>query len=240
MSFPQKDKLDFKPKKVFENRAHAAIELMEILPKDEFKSGEWIVLAISNGAVAFASAIARKFGLYFDLYFCEPIYAPNNHECVIAMVSETEEIVIHSNLVDSFGINLDYIYYESHRKHEEKILKKVYKFRKGEHMSALKGKNVLLVDEGCETGLTALSAIKTVINKSAKSVYLATPLIATDVIYDMQTACDDVFCVKQIDNFVQTTHYYDSLPPLTTESVYAMLEISKEYLPFLKKQGENI
>jgi putative phosphoribosyl transferase len=232
--------LDFKPKKIFENRAQATIELMDTLPKEEFKSSEWVVLAISDGAVPFASSIARKFGLYFDLVFTEAIYAPSNAECVIARVSETEDIVMHTQLVDVFAISLDYIYNEANRKHEEKILKRIYKYRKGEHLSALKGKNVLLVDEGCETGLTVLCALKTVINRSVKSVYFATPLIATDVVNDIQTVCDDVFCVKQLENFVQTDHYYDSLPTLAPESVYAILEISKEYLPFVKKRGENI
>ena len=232
--------LAFKPKSLFENRAQASIELLDILPQDEFKNGNWLVLAISNGAVPFTISICKRFGLYFDMIFTEPIYAPNNINCEIAMVSETEEIVIHSSLVESFGINLDYIYNEANRKHEEKILKKVYRLRKGEHLSVLEDKNILLVDEGCESGLTVLSAIKTVINKNAKSVYFATPLIASDIVYDIQTVCDDIFCVKQIDNFVDTKHYYDLLPKLQAESIYAMLETSAEFLPFKKKQGDNI
>lgn len=238
---PIEKQSSIKPRCVyFESRAQATVDLLDTLAKKEFRPSEWIVIALSFGAVPIASRVAEKLNLFFDVIFTESIFAPNNKECIIAMVSETEDIVVHSTLVESFGINLDYIYSEANRKYEEKILKKVYKLRKGEPLSALKGKNVLLVDEGCETGLTALCSIKTVINKNAKSVYFATPIIASEVVYDIQTVCDDILSVRQIENFVETAHYYESLPELSLEAIYGILEHSDRYLPFMKKQGENV
>ena len=86
----------------------------------------------------------------------EPILAPNNPELAIAMVSETEEVVMHKALIDAFEINEDYVYGEANRKYEEEVLSYVYKYRKGKDLISLKGKYVILADECIETGLTMM------------------------------------------------------------------------------------
>ena len=52
------------------------------------------------------------------------------------MVSETEEIVINDILINSFDINLDYIYGDAKRKHEDKILSYIYRYRKSTYFYA--------------------------------------------------------------------------------------------------------
>jgi putative phosphoribosyl transferase len=186
--------------------------------------------------------VANKLNLNYDLLFCEPIYAPNNKECIIGMVSETEEIVLNNALVNSFEINLDFIYAEAHRQYEEKILPKVYKYRKGDLIGSLKNKSVLLIDEGCETGMTTMTAIKTIINAKAKSVSYATPILSYDVADSLEIVTDEIFSVRIIENFVDVEFYYKMLNELDTESVLEIISNSKNYLPLLKRgeiDGKN-
>lgn len=114
--------LDFEPFK-FANRDEATLKLMEILPTEQMQEENWLLVALSAEGVPIAEFIAKKLDLRYDVLFAEAVNAPNNSECAVAMVSETEEIVIHNELVNAFGINLDYIYGEAQRKYEEKILK---------------------------------------------------------------------------------------------------------------------
>lgn len=228
--------LDF-DEMVFKSRMDATIKLLDILPTEQMQREDWLIVAISGEGVPIANAIATKLGLYYDLLFTEAVYAPNNKECEIAMVSETEEIVIHNELVDSFNINLDFIYGEAHRKYEEKILKYVYKYRKGDLIGSLKGKNVMLVDEGCETGLTVLTAIKTAINAEAKSVAYATPLIPANVAIGLETVTDEIFTVYRVANFVNVDFYYRSVQPMEPDGIKMIIENSPNYLP-LQKTGE--
>ena len=223
---------------MFDNRADATTKLLDILPKDKMKENECLIVCISTQAVPIANIIAEKLNLNYDLLFCEPICAPNNKDCTIGMVSETEEIVLHNELVDSFEINLDFIYGEAHRQYEEKILPKVYKYRKGDLIGSLSDKNVLLIDEGCETGMTVLSAIKTVINGGAKSVAYATPLLSADVSRSLEPVTDEIFFVHKISNFVDVEFYYQMLKELDTDAVLEIISNSKNYLPF-QKRGEK-
>jgi len=219
---------------IFENRVDATLKLLDILPDKKMKNDDWLIVSISIQAVPIANVIAEKLNLKYDLLFSEPICAPNNNECIIGMVSETEEIVLHSQLVDSFGINLDFIYAEAHRRYEEKILPKVYKYRRGDLIGSLKGKNVLLIDEGCETGMTIMTAVKTVINGGAKSVSYATPLISTDVALSIEPVIDEIFTVNKIANFVDVDCYYQMLKELDSDAILEIVSTSKNYLPFQK------
>lgn len=223
---------------MFSDREDAIAKLIEVLPKDKIENDNMLIVCISTQAVPVAEEIAKKFNLSYDLLFSEHIYAPNNKECVIGMVSETEEIVLHDELVDSFGINLDFIYGEAHRKYEEKILPCVYKFRKGDLISSLKDKNVLLIDEGCETGMTVMVAIKTAISGGAKSVAYATPLLSVDVEYSLEPVTDEIFFVHKISSFIDVDFYYKALKELDTDEVLEIIGSSTRYLPF-QKRGEK-
>jgi putative phosphoribosyl transferase len=145
------------------------------------------------------------------LSFLPSITAPQNPECELARVSETEEIVIHQALVDAFDIQVDYIYGEATRKHEEKILSAIYQYRKGEHFKSMKGKNILLIDEGSETGLKLMCAIKTAFAQKAKAVYVAAPIMPTSVVEALDPIVDGVFCLQEIDDYIDTGYYYQNL-----------------------------
>lgn len=230
--------LNSKPQ-IFTNIEDATLKLLEILPTKRMQEEKWLVVAISFNAIAMAELISSKLNLYYDILFSEPIYAPNNKQNPIAMVSEIEEIVIHENLTKSFGIHKEFIYGEAHRKYEEKILKNVYKYRKGEFIVSLKEKNVLLVDEGCETALTAFTAIKTAIKAEANSVFFTVPIIPTSIEASLESSTDEIYTLYHISNFVETDFYYEDKKPVTKEDVKKILENSKHYLPLKKLKTQE-
>ena len=117
---------------MFENEIDAAEKLLEILPADLRKNDKFLLIASSLESIVLVNLLAKKLEIGYEFLFTESIYAPNNPECVIACVSETQEIVMVEELVQSFGISLEYIYGQGNRRYEEKILKNVYKYRKGE------------------------------------------------------------------------------------------------------------
>ena len=66
------------------------------------------------------------------------------------------------------------------------IAKYKVKYRNNLDIMDLENRNVLLVDEGLNTGLTMMACIKSVINKNAKSVFVAVPVLPEVVIHDIE------------------------------------------------------
>ncbi|XPV80843.1 MAG: hypothetical protein ACNI22_09695 [Halarcobacter sp.] len=57
----------------------------------------------------------------------EKYYAPHNEECEVAIVTETEEVVIHEELVKAFDISLDFVFSRSRYIYENDLSKMVCK-----------------------------------------------------------------------------------------------------------------
>lgn len=213
-----------KYKDILKNREDAAKKLSEVIPMQRLKEENWKILAVSSGGLELSSHIRAKHSNSIDFLFSEAILAPNNSECEIARVSEREEIVINENLVASFEIQYDYIYGEAHRKHEEKILSCIYQYRKGRHLTSIENEVVLLVDEGSETGMKLMTAIKTVLAQKPKAVYIAVPVLPTDILELLVPFADDVFFLHDIDDYVETSLYYEEFEKIDEEKIEKLLD----------------
>jgi putative phosphoribosyl transferase len=203
----------------FKNREVAAYRLLDVLPIDSMKLEDWTVIASSYGGFEIARIVANALNSKYDIMFSEKIYAPNNEDCEIAVVTEHEEVLIHEELVKSFDISLDYVYSKSKQVYEESIIKTVSKFRHGEKIQKFENKNVLIVDEGINTGLTMMACIKTAINLKAKSISVATPILPTASISTIESIADDLYFIKKLDHFVEIDFYYDSLDDVSFEDI---------------------
>ncbi len=210
--------------KQFKNRQEAANLLFESLPFDQMRVENWSLIAVSSGGLELASFVNKRLSLPIDMLFSASITAPNNPECEIARVCETEEIVIHEALCNSFDIQVDFVYAEATRKNEDKILPSMYKYRRGRHFDSQKGKTVLIIDEASETGLKLMLAIKTILAQQPKAVYVAVPVLPQEILEAIEPLVDDIFFLKEIVNFKETQCYYDELQEIDDETIKMILK----------------
>ena len=208
----------------FKNREVAAYRLLDVLPIDSMKLEDWTVISSSYGGFEIAKIIAKALNSKYDMMFSGKIYAPNNEDCEIAVVTEHEEVLIHEELIKAFDISLDYVYSKSKQVYDESIVKIVNKFRHGEKIQKFENKNVLIVDEGINTGLTMMACIKTAINLKAKSISVATPILPTASIPTIESIADDLYFIKKLDHFVEIDFYYDSLDDVSFEDLEKIIK----------------
>ncbi|WP_026804396.1 phosphoribosyltransferase family protein [Aliarcobacter lanthieri] len=203
----------------FKNREEAALQLLDVLPVDSMKLEEWIVIGCSYGGYEMAKIIAEALNADFDIMFSQKIFAPNNEDCEIAVVTELEEVLIHEELVKAFDINLDAIYSQSKEIYDNNIKMLANRFRKGEKFQNLIGKNVLIIDEDINVGLVMMACIKTIINQKVKSLSVATPILSTASIATVDRITDDLYYIKKLDHYIESNYYYDNLEELTFEDI---------------------
>ncbi len=207
----------------FKDRDDALSRLVEVMPIAAMQKRNNVVIATSYGGVLFAKNLANLLKSPFDLLFTASIPAPLNPECPIAMVSETNDIVTHDALIQSFGISSDYIYGEAKRRYEEQILSTIYKVRKGQVISSLKGQNVIVVDDGIDSGLTIMTVVKSCANRQATSVSVAVPVIPYDIELSLRSVVDNLYVVLRPSYFVEIVSYYEKYEVLMSDEVENIL-----------------
>jgi putative phosphoribosyl transferase len=213
-----------KYKDILLNRTDAAQKLMDVIPMQKLKEEQWNIIAVSRGGLELGRVIKGRFANHLDILFSEAIMAPHNAECELARVSENEEIVLNEALIESFGVQYDYIYGEAHRKHEEDILSYIYQYRKGKPFPDMKNSVVMLVDDGSETGSKFTTALKTVLAQNPKAVYIAVPVVPSEVLEVLEDFVDAVFFLYDIDDYVETALYYKDFDAIKDEQLEKLLE----------------
>ena len=203
----------------FKNREEAVKKLLEVLPIDSMRLEKWTIVSVSNGGYEIAKIIAKELDAKYEIMFNEKIYAPNNDDCEIAVVTELEDVLIHEELVKSFDIDLNYIYSKSKIIYEDIIRPKIISFKAGVRLDDLEGKNILIVDEDINIGLVMMACIKTIINQKVKSISVATPILSTASIPAIDSITDDLYYIKSLDHFVEANHYYEELECVTMEDL---------------------
>lgn len=208
----------------YADRKAAADMLIDALPVDILRQNDTVVIGVSKEGVYFADKLATALDAQMDILLTEPILAPNNPEVAIAMISETEEVVMHKALIDAFDISEDFVYAQAHKKYEEEVLSYVYKYRKGEELLSLKGKYVVLADECIETGLTMMVAIKSAIAREAKNIYIATPILDKVVYENLISVCDGVYCPYKIQDYISIEYYFKNFEETTLEEIAEIIK----------------
>lgn len=198
-----------KKKNCFINQEDAAKRLIEELENVNFYNTT--ILSISTDAQSLAQSVANHFNLPLEHLFLDPISAPENPECIIAVVSELMDVVIDENLLQSFEISTDYVYEKAQEQYEKNIIPLARRIRKGEKITSFANKNIMIIDESVETGFSIEVAIKTCVNNGCKSASVATPVLSKDVESYLLKICDCVYKVISPDYFVSTNYYYKDL-----------------------------
>lgn len=206
-------------KEMFDHRDMAIEKLLNIIPQELTENEHTLFIGMSLGGTYMAQKIARHYSRRSDILLLEHIMAPNNENLTIAIVTESEDVVIHTELISSFDISEDFVYSEAKRKYDTDILDNKYKFRKGEDIVAIKDQIVILVDETSETGLSMYAAIKSMITLGAKSVYLLSPVMDKAAYNNLLGICDGVFTPTRVIDYVSCEHYYKKLPALSSRDL---------------------
>jgi len=221
----------------FKDRQDASYQLIDSMSVGRLKADKSVVIGISQGGVYFANELAKKLDCMMDILLSEPIKAPNNEESTIAMISETQEVVMNKALIDSFDISEDFVYETAQNKYDEEVVSYVYRYRQGENLVSLEDKDVILVDECVESGLTMMVALKSVIARGAKNIYIATPILDKSVYDNLLSICDGVFCPYIIKHYISVEYYFDKFDDISHQEVIDMMEFyaNKRYNDAIKE-----
>ena len=217
---------------LFQDRKHAAEELVKRLDHIVIKydKEELVVLAIPRGGIIIGDVIASHFHCNLDLVVSRKIGAESNSEFAIGAVMPDDSYFINERVANLMLISQNYI--DNQIKIEKKeIERRLIEFRGSKmYNDKLKGKVVILVDDGIATGSTITAAARWIKDKHyCKNLIIAVPIAPArdnDTIDNLKGIANKVVIPYIVEEFFNVGQFYKNFNQVNNQEVKIIM---KEY-----------
>lgn len=212
----------------FSNRAEAG--RMLALALKSLAQENPIIIALPRGGVPVAGEIARDLSSQLDFLAVKKIGAPGNPEFALGAISEDGEPLLSEDLITRFRIDRDDVLKTARQKAEE-VREQVKRFRAVAPSIDVRGRTVILVDDGLATGSTMEAAVRMVRKKGAAKVIVAVPVASTDAYDRIGRIADKVVSLLTPPIFYAVGAFYDDFQQVTDEAAVEILRRNRQERP---------
>ena len=189
-----------------------------------------VVLALPRGGVPVAFEIARALRAPLDLLLVRKIGAPGHEEYGLGAVVDGDDpqIVLNDEIMRMVDPPAGYV--ESRARRELAELERRRKAYFGSRPPiSIKGRTVIVVDDGIATGVTVTAALKGLKRTSAARVILAVPVAPADAIKVLRPEVDDIVCLATPEHFSAVGLHYEDFGQTTDHEVVTLLNEAKRW-----------
>lgn len=201
----------------FKDREEAGRLLAQKL-REKIK-GDELVVGITNGGVLVAKAIAVELNLKLFAIVVKKIPSSIDSELGIGAVTSGGEVYLNEEVIHSLSEDEESIKERIQKKMKEAIEKEKI-FGK---LPNVKGKVVILVDDGAATGASVFAALKELKKKGAK-VIVALPVSSKEAYEKFKNEADDVVCLIVDENLFAVGEYYSNFEHVDDSLVLQLLK----------------
>lgn len=205
----------------FNNRKEAGSLLAYFLK--EFQGKDTVVLGIPRGGLVVANEISRILNSELDIVLVRKIGAPGNPELAIGSVGEDGKFFLNKDLAFSVGADKAYVEKEKARQLAE-IKDRMQMFRRFTTKITLKGKIVIVTDDGVATGSTMQAALWSNRQEKPKRLIAAVPVGAKDALELLADHADEVIALRVPQYLGAIGQFYEHFDQTSDEEVLAILQ----------------
>ena len=210
---------------MFRDRTEAGLLLAEKLKK--FKNDPGVVLAVPRGGVPVAYFVARELGFPIEVILTKKIGHPANKEYAIGSASLTDYFIIPHEHVTAQYIRNELVQIRS------KLREMYKKFMGDKEPELLKGKTVIVVDDGVATGNTLLGTIQVLRKSNPEKIIIAVPVASENAVEKLSKQADEVIALLVPEEFYGVGAFYNDFSQVSDEEVIFYLDKLRE----LRKAG---
>lgn len=203
---------------MFRDRIDAGIQLADKLA--EYKNQKVVVLAIPRGGLPIGAIVAKALKAPLDVALSKKIGHPYHKEYAIGAVSMEDMI-----LTDSKGISKEYLEEETARI-RKKLRAREAQYYQNRKPWPLKGKTVIIIDDGIATGNTLLVTVDLVSHQNPDKIIVAIPVAPESGILKLKgnPNVDEVICLEVPHHFQAVGQFYEAFEQVSDKEAIRILE----------------
>ncbi|RZQ59977.1 phosphoribosyltransferase [Amycolatopsis suaedae] len=202
--------------RAFPDRAAAGRQLGELLARREWH--EPVVLGLARGGVPVAEPVARALDAPLGVAVARKIGAPGQPELGVGAVTADGPAYFDRRMLRRLGLSeMDMA--ETCERERAEAARRLRLYR-GDDEPEIGGRDVVLVDDGLATGVTARAAARDLAGREPARIVFASPVCAPGA--EVPEA-DELFCVVMPPGFGSVGNWYRDFAQTTDDEVMALL-----------------
>ncbi len=186
-----------------------------------------VVLALPRGGVPVGFEVARALNISLDVLVVRKLGTPGQEELAMGAIGPGGVQVLNWDVVDACAVSPQQIDAAAVREARE-LERREQRYRGNREQVELRGRTVILVDDGLATGSTMRAAIAAVRRQKPKKVVVAVPVAARSTCAEIQEEADDMVCLYTPLQFHAVGQWYQDFSQTPDEEVRELLERAGE------------
>ena len=189
-----------------------------------------IVLALPRGGVPVGDVIARELGVPLDVFVVRKLGLPWHDELAMGAIASGGVQVLNRDLMRIAHVSQAQL--EQVVVAERAELERRERLYRGDRpFPDLRGKTVILVDDGLATGSTLRAAITALRLEGPTRIVVAVPVAAPEVCDSFRDVADEIICAETPEPFRSVGQWYDDFSQTTDEEVHELLAGARSGAP---------
>ena len=204
----------------FKDRTDAGRQLAATLT--HLRGRNVLVLGLPRGGLPVAYEVAHALHAPLDVLNVRKLGVPWHGELAMGAIATGGVRVLNNDVVMAAGIT-ESILEEATALQRLELDRRERLYRSGRPAPELRGRTVVLVDDGIATGATVRAAIGVIRAQHPARLVLAVPVAQDSVATELAREVDELACVSRPGDLSAIGVWYDHFPQLTDQEVQTIL-----------------
>ena len=205
----------------FRDRRDAGRRLAEQLAAYGNRS-DVTVLALPRGGVPVGYEVARALDAPLDVFVVRKLGVPGYDEVAMGAIATGGVRVLNDDLIAQVAIPADVVDAVAERERAE-LMRRERLYRGGRPSPDVRGRTVILVDDGLATGATMMAAIEALRKLEPGRIVVAVPIASRDACEEMRRQADEVVCARTPEPFHAVGRWYEDFSQTSDAEVRELL-----------------
>jgi putative phosphoribosyl transferase len=181
-----------------------------------------LVLALPRGGVPVAYEVAGALRVPLDVFLVRKLGIPGYEELAMGAVATGGVRVLNEPVVRGLRISESVIEAVTAREQQE-LARRERLYREDRPPPDVRGRTVILIDDGLATGATMHAAITALRQQQPAQIVVAVPIAAPETCDGLKAVVDDVICAVTPEPFYAVGLWYEDFLPTTDDEVRELL-----------------
>jgi putative phosphoribosyl transferase len=205
----------------FRDRAEAGRMLAETL-REYADRKDVVVLALPRGGVPVGYEVAKALNAPLDVFVVRKLGLPGQEELAMGAIASGGVRVLNRELISALGIP-DEMVEEVTQEEQRELERREREYRDGRPPIDVRGRTVILVDDGLATGSSMRVAVLALKQKQPAQIVVAVPVAPRESCAEMESVADKVVCAVTPEPFWGVGQWYEDFSQTSDEEVRDLL-----------------